>query len=153
MHPVYKIRHQMGIQQHQNQRRRWMESRVPNTPRPLWTPCNVLWTHKFPHNISSDDEWNLQDGSGSRMAISIHGRHRYPHKTPQWRNGTTTRMATQTINSPSTRKTGDTRPIPQTRKMQIPKTRNRVLRCNHRKWSPQNEPKETRKHQKLGGTQ
>ena len=55
--------------------------------------------------------------------------------------------------SPGTRETGDTRPIPQTGKMQIPKTRNRILRCNRWKWSPQNEPKEARKRQKLGSTQ
>ena len=31
--------------------------------------------------------------------------------------------------------------------------RNRVLRCNRQKQSPQNEPKETGKRQKLGSTQ
>ena len=59
---------------------------------------------------------------------------------------------TQTTDSPSTRETGDTRPIPQTRKMQIPKTRNRILGSNCQKRSPQNEPKEAGKHQKLGST-
>ena len=60
---------------------------------------------------------------------------------------------TQMTDSPSTRETGDTRPIPQAREMRIPKTRNRIPRHNRRKWSPQYEPKETRKRQKLGGTQ
>ena len=37
--------------------------------------------------------------------------------------------------------------------MRIPETRNRVLRCNCQKRSPQNEPKEAGKRQKLGSTQ
>ena len=37
--------------------------------------------------------------------------------------------------------------------MRIPETRNQVLRCNRRKWSPQNEPKEAGKRQKLGSIQ
>ena len=73
MHPVYKIRYQMGVQQHQNQGRRRMESRVSDAPRPLRTPCNVLWTHKLPGNVSSNDEQNLQNGSGPEMAVGIHG--------------------------------------------------------------------------------
>jgi hypothetical protein len=56
-------------------------------------------------------------------------------------------------NSPSTRETGDTRPIPQTGKMQIPEMRNQVLGSNRRKRSPRNEPKEARECQKLGSTQ
>ena len=59
MHSVHEVRHKMGIQQHQNQRGRQMESRVLNAPRPLQTPRNVLWTHKLPGNIPSNDERNL----------------------------------------------------------------------------------------------
>ena len=59
MHPVYKIQHKMGVQQHLNQRRQQMESSIPNAPRPLWTPCNVFWTHKLARHIPSNDEQDL----------------------------------------------------------------------------------------------
>ena len=87
------------------------------------------------------------------MAIGIHGRHRYSHKTIQRRNQTTTQTKAQTVNPLSTWKARRTRPIPQTRKMQILETRNRVLGSYRWKWGPQNEPKKVGKHQKLGDTQ
>ena len=148
MHSVHKVWYKMGIQLHPDQRGWWMESGIPNTPRPLQTPHNVLWPHKLAHYIPSNDEQNLQNGSGPRMAISIHGWHCHSHKTTQWRNGTTT----QTTNSSGTWKARRTWPIPQTRKMQVLKARNRVPRSHCGKQSPENEPKETGKHQELGDT-
>ena len=80
MHPVHKIWYKIGIQQYQDQRRRWMEGSIPNAPRPLQTPCNVLWPYKLSSHIPSNDERNLQNGSSPRMVISIHGWYCHPHK-------------------------------------------------------------------------
>ena len=130
-----------------------MEGGIPHAPRPVRTVSNVLWPHKLPSYLPSNDERNLSNGGGSGMVISVHGRHRHPHKTARQRNRGTTRTMAQTVNLPSTQEVGNARPIPQTRKVQIPETRNRIPRCHHRKRSPQDEPKETGKRQKLDGTQ
>ena len=83
MHPVYEIRHNMGIQQYQNQGRRQTEGGIPHAPRPVRTFGNVLRPHKLPSYLPSNDERNLPNRGSLRMAIGIHGRHCHPHKTTQ----------------------------------------------------------------------
>ena len=130
-----------------------MESGVPYAPRTFRTSGNVFRSHELPSHLPSDDERNLSDGGSPRMAISVHGRYCHPHKAPQRRIRRTTQTTAQTINPPSTRKTKNARPVSQAREVRIPETRNRIFRSHRWKRSPQNEPKEIRKHQKLGGTQ
>ena len=153
VYPVYKIRHKMGIQQDQDQRRRQMEGGISNASRPLWTSCNVLQPHKLACYIPSNDEWNLPNGSGPRMAVGVHGWHCYSYKTTEWRNEATTQITAQTTDPPSTWKARGIWPIPQAGEMWIFKMRNQIPTSHCRKWCSQDEPKETGGHQKLGNTQ
>src|SRR6266478_7168000 len=109
----------MGIQQHSNQGRRQMESHFPNTRRTIRANHNVLWTHKLPCNVPNDDEHHLSHRSHSRMAVSIYGRHRDPHKTGKQRNGATTSQTTPTLHPSYAPQTGTKRLVPEARKMRL----------------------------------
>ena len=135
MHPLHKVWHKMGIQQHSNQRRWWMEGSIPNAPRPLQTPCNVFRSHELASHIPSNDEWNLQNGSGARMVISLHGWHCNTYETTQQRNGTTTWTMAQATDPLNTREIGRTWPIPQTGEVWIPEARNWISGGNSQKWN------------------
>ena len=53
--PFLEIRHTLGIQQREDQRRRPTQSSLQNQIWAVRTKCNVLWPHKFSGNISSHD--------------------------------------------------------------------------------------------------
>ena len=38
---------------------KWVEDSIYNSNKVIWTNSNVLWDHKFTHNVPDYDEWNL----------------------------------------------------------------------------------------------
>ena len=67
------VTHTMGVQQHPDQRRRRMESHIPNTQRIVQANRNVLRAHKLARYLPNDDEYHLPYRGHSRMALRIHG--------------------------------------------------------------------------------
>src|SRR6266403_3164326 len=139
----------MGIQQHPNQGRRRMESRLLDPRRAIRTNSNVLWTYELPRNLPDDDEHHIPHRSRSRMAIRIHGRHRDPHETRKQRNGPTTPRTTPTLHPSYASQTRTKRSVSKTRKMRLRTKRNRLPRCHRRKRSNTNGPKETQRRRRL----
>src|SRR6266478_9933724 len=120
-----------------------MEGRLPNTRRFIRTNRNVLRAHKLARHLSNDDEHYLSHRGRPRMAIRIHGRHRYPHQTRGKRNGTTTPGTSPTLHSPHAPQIRTKRPIPKTRKMRLRKEGNRLSWGHRWQWSNTNGPQET----------
>jgi len=44
-----------------NKEGRQVESGVHNFRKSIWTYSNVFWTHKFPSNISNNNEWDSSE--------------------------------------------------------------------------------------------
>ncbi len=56
---LHQVRHTLGIQQHQNQGGRRMESRLQNPERAIRTTGHVLRTDQLPRNLPTNDEPNV----------------------------------------------------------------------------------------------
>src|SRR6266446_7580278 len=115
-----------------------MEGRLPNTRRSIRTNRDVLWTHEFTRYLSNDDEHHLSHRGCPRMAVRIHGRHRYPYQMRRKRNGTTTSGTSPTLHSPYAPQIRTKRSIPKTRKMRFREERNRLSRRHRGQWSNTN---------------
>ena len=124
VYAIHQIRRTMGIQQHPHQKRRRMESCIPNPRRIVRAYSNVLRPHQLPCDIPNDDEYNIPQRSSPRMALSLHGRHCHPHKATTRRITPTTPHPTLKINSPRPQQTRKRRPLPQIRKMCLCARRN-----------------------------
>ncbi len=114
LHIVHKGGRLMGLQQHQNQRRRRMESCIPNTRGTVRTNCDVLWTHKLTCYLPDDDEYHLSNQGRSRVALHVYGQHRNPYQTRRKQNRTTTLGTAPTLYPSHAPQAGTERPIPKT---------------------------------------
>lgn len=102
VHPLYQVWHQIGIQQHLNQKEGWMESSVSHTRRTIQAKSNVFQTNQLPYHILDDDKYHLPQRGSKRIDVSLHGQHCHPHQTQTWRNHTTTYWMTQKTHPPCT---------------------------------------------------
>ena len=73
----------MGIQQHQDQRGRRMESGLPNKLRTVRTNSHVLQIDKLARNVPVNNGPHLLRPHQHRKGLSLHQQHHYPHKNPQ----------------------------------------------------------------------
>ena len=129
-----------------------MKSSLPNPRRAIWTNCYVLWANKLPSYISDDDEYYLLLGSSIRMAVSIYGWYRYSHKERRTRIWGSPYSKTLQIYPSSFRQTGKERPLPQTRKMQIQKERDRIPETNYQQQCSPDGPQEAERSCRLAYT-
>ena len=153
MYVIHYGGYPLGIQQHQDQRRRWMERSIPHSRRIIWTHSDVFWTHKFSSHLPNYDECYLPSRSRRRMVISLHGWHGYTYgQTTTWIWRTTHPMASN-LCPQSPDKAGRKQPLPQTREMWIWERRDWISRSNSREKSPQDESKETTRCSRLAHSQ
>ena len=143
VHPVYQIWHLMGVQQHSDQTRGWVESCLPNTWRIIQTSCNVFWTYKLTCDLPNDDEHNLQMSSYAGMVFDIHGWWHNLHKTITAWNPQATLPMTPKIHSWNIWHSRRKRPIRQTQKMHLRTRRNWLFGCHSGQGTTTNGPKET----------
>ena len=73
VHPLYKVRRLMGLQQCQDKTRRRMKSSLPDSRRTLRAHSYVLRADKLTGDVPKNDEYHLQKGGSQRMDVSLHG--------------------------------------------------------------------------------
>ena len=78
---IHQTGRMMGIQQHMNSRRRWMEGSVHYTIWFVWTAGNVFWIMQFTSNISNYDGLNLCWFDITRIGTHLHRWHSHLWRT------------------------------------------------------------------------
>ena len=82
---LQQIGSNLGIQQHPNQRRRWIESCISNQQRAIWTTGHVFQTMQFAGNVSKNDEQYIPRTTPWRSIGKLYG---WLHDTSQDYEGT-----------------------------------------------------------------
>src|SRR5579863_5367842 len=109
-----------------------MESGLPNKRRTFRTNDNVLRTHQLSSHFPNHDEHYIRPRNSRTMANHLHGRHGHTYPKIRKRNRTTAPRTPPRIRPTHPRKTTGTQPFPQTGKVYLQTTPNRIPRCNGR---------------------
>ncbi|SRR6266851_2810069 len=119
MHLVYKVRHQMGVQQHKDQRWGPVESSVHYQRRVIQTNGHVLRTYQLTGYIPNHDEYNLPRSHSQREHDCLYGQYGNSHCVMTHRIRKRPYNPTSKHSKPGTPKAKQPQPIPQPRQMQL----------------------------------
>src|SRR5579863_1925554 len=129
-----------------------MESHILNKRGIVRTHGNVFRPNQLPSNLPDYDEYHIRSRNSRTMANSIHGRHGNTHPKTRGRNRRTAHRTTSHIRPKDPLKAPRTQLIPQTRKMHLRTTTNRIPRSNCRPRDGPNGRQESRKGKELATT-